>query len=248
MGSAVGVPLVLQADLEALVEEGHHLEALDQGLGPEVDLVEDGGVRPEADGRAGAVPGGLARDLQLRLDLAPLGEVHEVALALAVDLHLAALGEGVDHRDADAVETAGDLVALAPELAAGVQHRQDDLGRRLALGLDVGGDAPAVVADLAAAVGQQGDVDAGAVAGHRLVHRVVDDLVDEVVQPAGAGAADVHPGPLADGLEAFQDGDVLGGVGRCCLGHAATILSASRGRRSGPSLPQGGDLSDSELH
>ncbi len=229
-GLRLGVPVVLEADLEALVQEGHHLQALDQGLGPELDLVEDGGVRPEADGGAGAVPGRLAGDLELGLELAALGEVHEVALALAVDLDLAALGEGVDDRHAHTVEPAGDLVALTAELAAGVQDREHGLGRRLALGHLVGGDAPAVVADLTAAVGQEGHVDAGAVARHRLVHRVVDDLVDEVVQAAGTGAADVHPGPLADGLQAFQDGDVLGGVGRCCLGHAATILSASRGR------------------
>ena len=51
-----------------------------------------------------------------------------------------------------------------------------------------------------------------AVAGQRLVDRVVDDLVDEVVQPADAGRADVHAGPLADRLEALEDGDVLGVV------------------------------------
>ena len=60
----------------------------------------------------------------------------------------------------------------------------DDLGRRLALvlGVRVDGDAAPVVGDAAAAVGEQRDVDAGAVARHRLVDGVVDDLVDEVVQ------------------------------------------------------------------
>ena len=52
-------------------------------------------------------------------------------------------------------------------------------------------------------------VDLGAEAGERLVDGVVDDLVDEVVQAAHAGRADVHAGPLADGLEALEDGDVL---------------------------------------
>ena len=36
------------------------------------------------------------------------------------------LRERVDHRDADAVQAAGDLVALAAELSAGVELRQDD--------------------------------------------------------------------------------------------------------------------------
>ena len=76
-----------------------------------------------------------------------------------------------------------------------------------------------------------------AVAGERLVDRVVDHLVDEVVQPAGAGRADVHPGPLADRLEALEDGDVLGAVGvallarlrpACsCRGRFALLLSQS---------------------
>ena len=56
------------------------------------------------------------------------------------------------------------------------------------------------------------DLDVVAVAGERLVDGVVDDLVDQVVQAAHAGRADVHAGPLADGLEALEDRDVLGVV------------------------------------
>ena len=69
-------------------------------------------------------------------------------------------------------------------------------------------DAAAVVDDPAAAVGQQGDVDAGAVAGHGLVDGVVDDLPDEVVQAGRTGGADVHAGPLADRIEALEDLDI----------------------------------------
>ena len=58
------------------------------------------------------------------------------------------------------------------------------------------------------------DLDRVVVARHRLVDGVVDDLVDEVVEAARAGRADVHPGPEPDRLEAFEDGDVLCGVGR----------------------------------
>src|SRR4051794_41948371 len=49
---------------------------------------------------------------------------------------------------------------------------------------------------------------------HRLIDRVVDDLVDEVMEASNAGGADVHAGPLADRLEAFEDLDVLGVVVR----------------------------------
>src|SRR3954452_22818864 len=77
--------------------------------------------------------------------------------------------------------------------------------------------------------------------GHRLIDRVVDDLVDEVMEASNAGGADVHAGPLADRLEAFEDLDVLGvvvrGLGaaglRWCLGWCLRYggqTSSDRGR------------------
>ena len=93
-----------------------------------------------------------------------------------------------------------------------------------------------------AAVGQQGDVDAVGVAGHGLVDGVVDHLVDEVVQARRTGRADVHARALADGLEAFEDGDVLRAVrGFSGLRHERTDLSQrSRPRaRSWPLEPVG---------
>ena len=83
-----------------------------------------------------------------------------VATVAYVDLELAA--QRVDDRDADAVQAAGDLVAAAAELAAGVQHgqRHRDGGHVLARG-GVGGDAAAVVLDPDPAVLLQGHRDAG---------------------------------------------------------------------------------------
>ena len=52
---------------------------------------------------------------------------------------------------------------------------------------------------------------------HRLVDGVVENLPDQVVQAGGADAADVHAGPLADGLEPFENGDVFG----CVVGHTS---------------------------
>ena len=56
-------------------------------------------------------------------------------------------GERVDDRDADAVEAAGDLVAAAAELAAGVEDGVDDLEGVLAGGVLPDRDAAAVVLD-----------------------------------------------------------------------------------------------------
>ena len=53
-----------------------------------------------------------------------------------------------------------------------------------------------------------------AVAGRGLVDGVVDELPHEVEQAVVAGAADVHAGALADGVEALEDLDGVGVVAR----------------------------------
>ena len=122
--------------------------------------------------------------------IAPCGhaarELLAVDLAVALDLGDEPLGERVDDGDADAVQAAGDLVAVAAELAAGVQLRQDDLERRDARALDlVDRDAAAAVAHGDRVVRVDRDLDRVVVARERLVDGVVDDLVDEVVEAAG---------------------------------------------------------------
>ena len=78
--------LVAEADLETLVEKSHHLEALDHCLGPELDLLEDGRVRPEGHGGAGPAARRLAGHLELAGRLAALGEFDLVVVAVAVDV------------------------------------------------------------------------------------------------------------------------------------------------------------------
>ena len=138
---------------------------------------------------------------------------------------------------------------------------------RFCCGVHVDRHAAAVVGDPHAAVGEQGDLDPVGVAGQRLVDGVVHDLPDEVVQTAGRGGADVHAGPLADGLEALEDGDRAAGVGvlgglpgapsrsdgggttggtRGTGGHRHVPLSAWRLRRGGGSDSPGNDGSRHE--
>ena len=205
-------PLVVDHDLEALVEERHLAEAGGDRLQ---------GVRRRLEDVRGRVPGHRrARALAL-LEVAHLaqrvvgvaeGELLLPQLAAVAHLDLEVAGERVHHRDAHAVQTAGDLVAAATELAARVQHGQRERhGRQLLAGRGVGGDATTVVLDADAAVGLEGDDDPVAVARERLVDRVVHDLPDQVVQAALAGGADVHARPLAHRLQAFEDLD-HGGV------------------------------------
>ena len=66
------------------------------------------------------------------------------------------VGQRVDHRHADAVQAARNLVGILVELPAGVELGHDHLGGGDAFfGVDVGRDAAAVVFDRDRAIGVQ---------------------------------------------------------------------------------------------
>ena len=194
-----------QADLESAVEEGQFPHAGAEALEDEFGRGENLAVRQKRDLRSGLLfVLQLAENFELLGRLA-LGEGHEVDLAVAVDLGLEPLGERVDAFRADAVETAAEFVSALAEFAAGVEVGQHQLdGRDLPLRVHVDRNAAAVVADGAGAVRMDGHVDVRAKSGQMLVDRVVEDLVNAMVQTALVGVADVHPRPLAHGLQAFQ--------------------------------------------
>ena len=121
-------------------------------------------------------------------------------------LHRQPLGKGVDDARADAVQTAGDLVASAAELAARVQHGVDDLERGTArLRLNVDRNAAAVIhnGDGVALVDRH--LNFRAVARERLVDGVIHNFVDEVMQAAHRRRADVHARALAHRLKPLEN-------------------------------------------
>ena len=121
------LPLVLDRDAHALVEERELAEPVGQRGVVELQHGEDLGIGLEPDGGARAPR--LADGLELPHGLAA-HERHPVAAAVAIHDDLEPLGQRVDHRDADAVQPARHLVGVLVELAAGVQHRQRYLDRR----------------------------------------------------------------------------------------------------------------------
>ncbi len=208
--------LVGERDAQPLRQERRLAEAREQRRGVVHGLVEDLRVCEERDGRAGLAR--LADDLHRPLRHAAR-ELLAIDLAVAADLGDEPFGERVHDRGADAVQAAGDLVAVAAELAAGMQLREHDLERRHALARDdVHRDARAAVDDRDRVVGVDRDADVVVPAGERLVDGVVDDLRDQVMEAADPGRADVHTGAETDRLEAFEHGDVLGRVSGLRLG------------------------------
>src|ERR1700674_3226309 len=90
--------------------------------------------------------------------------------AIARDLQLEPIGKRVDDGHADAVETARNLVSVAVEFSASMQHRQDDFrGGTLLRGMRVYGDAAAIVHHREGVVGVYRDVNLVRVASQRLV-------------------------------------------------------------------------------
>ena len=136
-------------------------------------------------------------------------EADLVDLALALDDELQPDRKRVDHGDADAVQTAGHLVGVLVEFAAGMQLGHDDFGCRDAFpGVNVRRDAAAVVGHGDRSVGIEGDRHEICMTGQRLIDGVVDDFVDHVMKTGTIiGIADVHAWSLADGIQAFQDLD-----------------------------------------
>ena len=126
-------------------------------------------------------------------------------LAFAIDRQDQVFGQRIDHRHADAVQAAGNLVGVVVELTAGMQHGHDDLGCRAALfRVHIDRDSAAVVGDRHRLVGVDRYRDDRTVAGQGLVDRVVDDLENHVVQTGPViGVTDVHSGAFPDGLEAL---------------------------------------------
>ena len=115
------------------------------------------------------------------------------------------LAHCVNDRRAHAVQTAGNLVAPAAELAACVQNCENDLKCALAgLLLNVNGNAAAVILDGNDIAGLNDDLYAVAVACQRLVDGVIDNFVDKVVQTRGGGRADIHTRALADRFQSLK--------------------------------------------
>ena len=231
--------LAAPADFDAAEQIGLRARHLEQALRLEGGLgAENLGVGLEADLGAAAVVD-LAEVFELALGVAAL-ERHAVELLAARDLDLEPRGQRVDHGHADAVQAARGLIDLGVEFAAGMQRAHDDFERGLLrkFRMRIDRNAAAVVGDGQKPVGAELDLDEGGVAGQRLVHGVVDDFGEQMMQRLLVGAADIHAGPAADRLEAFQHLDIARGIAGFRAGTARGDFQ--RGARPFGSAPRTG--------
>ncbi len=67
----------------------------------------------------------------------------------------------------------------------------------------------------------------------RLVHGVVDDFGKQMMQRLLVGAADIHAGPAAHRLEAFEHLDIPGGIAGFGAGTARCDLEGGAALRLG---------------
>ena len=203
----------MPAHLDAAVEIGLGPRHPEQAVRVEPrGLAEDVRVGPEPDLGAATV-GDAADGLELA-ERMPAFEDLPVEHLPARDFHLEPLRQGVDHRDADPVQTARGLVGAQIEFSAGVQRGHDHFegGAVGEFRVRIDRNAAAVVGDAAEAVVLEVHVDEAGVTRHRLVHGVVDDFGEEVVEPRLVGAADEHARATPDRLEPFQNLDRRGRV------------------------------------
>ena len=201
---------VFEDDLQPLVEVGELLQSVAERRIIEVERLEDLAVGIEHDLCAASLGVAYARERSLS-DAAV--EAHLVQLAVLCDLDVQPLGQRVDARHADAVQTARKLISAAAELAARMQLGQHDLDCGFSLFFDdADRDTSAVVGDGHRAVFEDLHFDGVAKARHRLVDGVVHDLKDEVVKSSLVRRADIHAGSLSNGLKTFEHLNVALGI------------------------------------
>ena len=117
-------------------------------------------------------------------------------------------GQGIDDRNADAMQSTGNLVTVVVELAACMQDGHDDFGRGTSFLVHANRDSAAIVDNTDRTVSVDRHRNLVGMTSQGFVDRVVDDLEDHVVQTGTIiGVADVHAGALAHGFKAFENLD-----------------------------------------
>ena len=143
-----------------------------------------------------------------RCNRVTVAKFHRIYLPVAPNRQFQRIRKRIDYRDADPMQSTGNLVAVAVELSAGVQYRHHDFGRRpggFVFRVNARGNSTPVIHDADRVVGMDDDFYFVAVSRQRLVNRVVKNFEHHVVQSgAVARITDIHAGPFAHCLQSFE--------------------------------------------
>ena len=210
---------VREFDFQPFIEVGQFFQTFADGFVRKNQSLEYFIIREKAHG--GAVVLGFTQHLQFFLRHAP-GILLRIAMPVAANGHFKVFRKGVDARYTHAVQTAGNLVAVVVELAAGVQLGHDHLhGGHALFGVDIHRNAPAVVRDRTTAVHMQAHGYLVAITGHGFVYGVVHHFVNKVMQTTAVRTAYVHGRALAHRGQTFENSYAVGIISRLTgfLGH-----------------------------
>ena len=199
-------PAVGEGDAHAGIEEGLFPQTGEQGFIVIEGGFKDGGIGSKGDSGTAFISGtGI---IEVTGGLAVFKALFP-APSVPAHLDFQPGGQGIYHRSAHAMQTAGHLVSAAAELTAGMEYGEynSDCGNSQ-FGLDIHRDTTAVIPDPDHIVGQQFHFDMGTEPRQSLVDGIVHDLIDQMVQALGTGGTDIHARALADGFQAFQDLDL----------------------------------------
>lgn len=136
-----------------------------------------------------------------------------VDFVIALDNQFQFLGQGVNHGNTHAVQTAGHFIGVIVEFTARVQHGHDHFRSRNALfRVNTGRDATPVILHGYGVIGMNGDDNVFTVTRERFVDSVIYHLEYHVVQTGAViRVADIHTRALTHRIQPFQDFDT-GGV------------------------------------
>ena len=204
--------LVDEDDLEPPMQIGLCFETIRHTLRIESSpLAENLRIGPEMN--RGAALAGLPSALELCACLSSYVWLR-IGFAPAPNRGLELRRERIDDGGAHAVEAPCNLIALPFELTARMQGGEDELERRLLeLGMGVDRNAAPVVGDRRTVVILvENDFDAGGMPIDRFIDRVVEDLPEQMMVAVRVSPADIHRRTFANGLQAFENIDVFGGV------------------------------------
>ncbi len=205
-----GAAVVNQLEINAGIEKRLFTDASFQRF--KIEFGHGKGFRRRQKSNFGAVTAvGFADNFQM-FGHAAVGKRHHMFVALAPDAQPQPGRQCVDHRNADAVQTARDLVRVVVKLAARVQLGHNDFGGRNPFFLmHADRNSAAVVADGGRTVGIEDNFGFVAVTGERFVDGVIQNFINHMMQ-AGAviGVADVHSRTFANRVQPAQNLNRIG--------------------------------------